>query len=818
MRFLRVVLWVIFLGLLFAMNGQANYTFLGHLLKYQRIESGILLYCEGDARLEIRFLKPEMFRVTLIRPEDREPLLEYPLAKTAWEEVDLQFKEENLHLILASKEIDLIIHKYPCRLTVLDKQGTVINKDDPGLGVGWEGNEVRCWKSLAPGERFFGLGEKTGDVNKRGREWVMWNSDIPGYNHETDPIYQSIPFYIGLHQNKAYGVFLNNSYRSVFNMGAGNRRYASFAADGGRLDYFFIFGPQISRVVSTYTELTGRITLPPLWGLGYQQCRWSYFPEAEVLSLARTFREKQIPADVIYLDIHYMDGYRVFTWDKTRFPDPAGMLRKLREMGFKVVTIIDPGVKADTNYAVAQEGLGGNHFISYPDGEVYVGEVWPGPSYFPDFSTPETRRWWGQKLAGLLDTGVAGFWNDMNEPAVWGRAFPLEAVMDDGGRYSSQKKMHNLYGFLMSQAAYEAFRAHRPNRRPFLVTRAGFAGEQRFTAVWTGDNVASEEHLELGIRMMLGLGLSGVPFVGMDVGGFIGTPSPELFARWVQVGAFSPFFRAHTHYNSRDQEPWSFGEEVEEVSRKFISLRYRLLPYLYTLMWEAAESGSPALRPMFWYFQEDPMVYDHAYQQQFFFGEKLLIAPVTREREYLKKVYLPEGKWLDMNTETVYQGPGAFVVEAPLERVPMFLREGGILPMQEAMQYVGEKTANSLLLEVFCTEKYANLLHYEDDGETFDYTRGKYRLTQFEYLKERDHWSFSKSRVHDEWGGGERFLEIRFHAVAKEPDRITLDGSPLEKIAAAETQRPGYFYDSAGKILTVRFVEAGKEQSLKIKP
>jgi alpha-glucosidase len=810
--FSGILIWVFC-----TMNAPANYFFLGQLQNYQQTESGAILYCEDDIRLEIRFLKPEMFRVTLVRPGYQEPLLDYPIAKTAWEPVDLEFRETDLHLILASREIDLIIHKMPCRLTVLDKQGEVINQDDPGMGIGWDGREVRCWKTLAGDERFFGLGEKTGDVNKRGRQWVMWNDDIPGYDHNTDPIYQSIPFYIGLHNNKAYGIYFNNSYRTVFNFGAGNRRYASFAADAGPLDYFFIYGPRVSRVVSTYTELTGRIHLPPLWGLGYQQCRWSYYPASEVMNLARTFREKQIPADVIYLDIHYMDGYRVFTWDKKRFPDPAGMLQQLQQMGFKVVTIIDPGVKADSNYSVTREGIAGEHFVKYPDDEIYIGEVWPGPSFFPDFSRPETRRWWGQELAGMLDTGIDGFWNDMNEPAVWGRAFPLEVLMDDKGRTSSQKKMHNLYGFLMSQAAFESFRTHRPNQRPFLVTRAGFAGEQRFTAVWTGDNVASEDHLELGIRMMLGLGLSGIPFVGTDVGGFIGTPSPELFARWIQVGAFSPFFRTHTHHNSRDQEPWSFGEELEEISRKFVSLRYQLLPYLYNLFWEASESGTPILRPMFWYYQDDPVVYDHAYQHQFFVGEKLLVAPVTREKQYLKKVYLPAGKWLELNTEKVYQGAGTVVVEAPLDRIPMFLRDGGILPRQEAMQYVGEKASDVLMLDIFCADNYGNLLHYEDDGETFNHKRGEYRLTQFEFLQEKDHWTFSKNRVQDKLLAAERFLELRLYRFEKIPEKIQLEGRTLKSFVPAEKRREGYFYDNQKKILTIRFPDSGNTQMLKIK-
>ena len=787
----------------FHLNGA--YSFLGNLRSFEQTSSGIILTCEDDIRLKIEFLKPEMFRVTLIRPDHEAGLLDYPLAKTAFPPVDLQFQEKDVHLRLISTEIEVLIHKMPCRITVLDKKGNVINRDDPGIGVGWDGNEVRCWKSLGKDEMFFGLGEKTGDLNKRGREWVMWNSDTPGYDYRTDPVYQSIPFYMGLHKGQTYGIYFNNSYRTVFNMGAGNERYASFSADGGALDYFFIYGPKISRVVSTFTELTGRAFLPPKWGLGYQQCRWSYYPESKVLSLAREFREKNIPADVIYLDIHYMDGYRVFTWDPHRFPDPDGMLQKLRAMGFKIVTIIDPGVKADKNYPIAREGLAGDHFLKYPDGETYVGQVWPGRSFFPDFSKPETRVWWGNHLGKMLDAGVAGFWNDMNEPAVWGQAFPNEVLADDNGQMSNFKKMHNLYGFLMSKAAREAFQTHRPGQRPFIVTRAGFAGEQRYTAVWTGDNSATFDDLELGIRMMLGLGLSGAPFVGTDVGGFIGTPSRELYARWIQIGAFSPFFRTHTEQGSSAQEPWSFGEEVERISRKFIELRYRLLPYFYTLMWEAAESGSPVLRPMFWHYPDEPHVYDHAWQHQFLVGENLLIAPVTREKARLKKVWLPKGKWLDLNTEKVYDGRQAIIVDAPLDRLPMFLRNGGMLPSRPATQFVGEKPADLLTLDVFAKDEYANFVFYEDDGETMAYRDGAFRLTQFELNHEKDHFTFSANPLNDGFAAEARQLEIRIHAIDEAPGRVVLNNQILPEVPADSIETAGYFYDSAQKILRVRF-------------
>ena len=804
-------------SLMLAFPVQAQYEFLGDLQSFERVESGVNLSCAPGARVEIRFLNPHLVRITLLRDSsDRRELLEYPIAKSDWEEVTLEIAEETSRVMLRGPVFDVAVRRAPCRLTMIDKQGGVLLEDDPGMGMGWDGNEVRTWKTISPDERFYGLGEKTGQLDKRGVEWVMWNSDTYAYGPEQDPIYQSVPFVVGVRDRKAYGVYFNNSYRSVFNMGAGNHRYWSFAADGGTMDYFFIHGPEIARVVEQYTELTGRIPMPPRWSLGLQQSRWSYFPDDEVLRIAETYREKRIPADVLYLDIHYMDEYRVFTWDRERFPDPVGMLRTLEEMGFKVVVIIDPGVKEDSAYTVAREGLAGDHFVRYPDGEVFVGSVWPGRSYFPDFSRPQTQEWWGGKLAALIEQGIDGIWNDMNEPAVWGKAFPLEVLMEDGGRKSSQKRMHNLYGYLMSQTAYEQLRGARPNERPFVLTRAGFAGEQRFTAVWTGDNVATDDHLALSIRMMLGMGLSGVPVIGADVGGFAGTPTPELFARWIQVGAFSPFFRIHSAANTPDQEPWSYGEHVEEIARNAVTMRYRMLPYLYTLFREAHITGRPILRPMFWHHQQDSLAYSPRFQHQFLVGEHLLVAPVTRQGQYFQEVYLPAGEWLDMATDSIYRGPRTVVVEAPVERVPMFLGGGAIIPMQEPVQHTGERADSVLSIEAFAGAQADTFELYEDDGRTFEYERGAFRTTRYTIGRSGGALRVTRDVSHDEYALPERALVLRLRGIGSLPRSVTIGGRALSSVAA-DVRSDGYSYDAESRILTIRFREAGSRQEVVVR-
>ncbi len=793
----------------------AQYRFLGELRSYERSPSGVTLRCAPDARLRLRFLTPTMVRVTLVRPGPDEPLLDHAIVRTDWDPVAVQISEDRRTVTLKSDSVALVVQRKPCRLDLLDARGTPVVQHDSAMAIGWDGDEVRAWQRIADGERFFGLGEKTGDLDRRGKEWVLWNSDNFAYGPELDPLYQSIPFFVGLRGGAAYGVYLNNSARTTFNFGAGNHRYYSFAADQGPLDYVLIYGPTVAGVVQTYTELTGRTPMPPRWALGYQQSRWSYTPAAEVLRIARTFREKRIPADVIYLDIDYMDGYRVFTWSPERFPDPAGMLRELGDMGFKVVTIIDPGVKEDTAYRVARQGIAGGHFVRYPDGSLYVGSVWPGRTWFPDFSRPATRTWWGGHLARLIESGVDGIWNDMNEPAVWGKAFPLEVVMEDGGRRSSQKRMHNLYGLLMSRTAYEELRRARPDERPFVLTRAGFAGIQRYSAVWTGDNVASWEHLGLGIRMLQGMGVSGLPFVGTDVGGFVGTPSPELFARWIQVGAYSPFFRTHTSANTADQEPWSFGEQVEEISRTFITRRYRMLPYLYSLFWESHRTGAPPMRPLFWHHQRDSMVYRPEYQQQFLLGERLLVAPVTREGATMARVYLPAGTWLDLDTDSVYQGGRSVAVDAPLERLPSFLAAGGIVPMQEPVQHLGEPGSDTLTVDAFVGEEPAHFDLYEDDGKSHAYERGGYRLTRLEISRRGGETVLTREVRHAGYEPPARVLRLRVRGLVSAPKEVTLNGRKLS--AAEDPGAGGYTYDAGRRIATVRVRETGSKLDLRIR-
>ncbi len=795
-----------FLGLLLiftegkAMNG---YQFLGDVTHIEQEKNGVLLHCGAD-RLRIQFLTDDIVRITLARNSQWYDGPEYAIARTDWPGADVQFEDGDEVLILRSRTLQVRIRKQPCRLQFLDAQGRVLDEDDPAFGIGWDGDEVAVFKRLHGDERFWGLGEKVDHLDRRGREYVMWNADTPGYSYRTDPLYQSHPFFITQRNGSAFGIFFNNTYRSAFNMGAGNHRLYYFRAEKGPMDYFFFAGPTVKAVIQQYSELVGRMPLPPLWALGYQQCRWSYFPESEVMQLARTFRDKRIPADVIYLDIHYMDEYRVFTFDPKRFPDPRRMLQQLGEMGFKVVTIIDPGVKVDPGYWVYESGVKGDHFIKFPDGERYIGDVWPGKSHFANFTRPETRRWWGDLHKDFLDMGIAGFWNDMNEPSVWGKEAPLLVQFDEGDRKVTIKKIHNVFGHLMDQATFEGFRRHKPDARPFILTRAGFSGTQRYAASWTGDNISTFEHLNIAIRLCQSMGLSGIPFVGADVGGFERTPSPELFARWIQVGAFTPLFRTHTILNTPDQEPWSFGERVEAIARRYIELRYRLLPYTYTAFWQAAQTGLPIMRPLLLEFPDEPEVYNRANHTTYLWGEKMLVAPVTTPGHSVRKLYLPRGGWYSFWDNTAFEGGRYHYVDAPLEMLPLFVRGGSVLPMREVQQYVDEKPITELELRVYPGEGESEL--YEDDGHSMAYERDEWCLTRFSVRSNARELRLRIRAREGRYRPHARDFKLVLCGIESAPDDVRLDGKAL-------TARDWQF-DPEQKTVTLTFADDGRRHEI----
>ncbi len=602
-------------------------------------------------------------------------------------------------------------------------------------------------------DAIYGLGEKTGHHNRRGRDFTLWNTDIldpertkeftAGHppddlrsertSIEFDPYYISIPFFY--HQSypdgSMAGSFVDNGYRGHYDF-TRRTEYSVYFAGGQYTEYIFA-GPRMPDILTSYTRLTGRVAIPPLWSLGYHQCRWAKYTQDAIEQLAKQFRDREVPCDTLWLDIEYMDGYRVFTWNTEAFPDVPGMLARLDEQGFGVITIIDPGVKYDPGYWVFDQALERNVLCRTEGGDVYIGQVWPGNTAFPDFVTEAARAWWGELNAAHVKSGLVGIWNDMNEPATG--VVPPEAMRFGGGQYSHDR-FHNQYALLMAMGTTAGLLEAMPDRRTFVLSRAGFAGIQRYAANWMGDNMANWDHLWLSVPMAAGLGISGQAFVGADIGGFEGDTNAELFLRWMQYGTLTPFCRNHSAIGWIDQYVWSFGEVVEDLARDAIRLRYRLLPYIYTSFVTASETGAPVQRPLIFDHQQDHIARD--LDDQYLFGPDLLVAPVLKPGVTARHVYLPDGTWYDWHTDEVVVGPRYVTADVSLERIPVYARGGAVIPMwSEAPPSTAGYQPTSTELHLFVPTAdgtYRSALQ-EDDGTTFAANGGACIRTTFEVTR-----------------------------------------------------------------------------------
>ena len=634
---------------------------------------------------------------------------------------------------LVTDSLKIEIGKDPIRIQIKNAKGKILSEDYNPYGTGWQGTEITSYRKLFPDEKFIGLGEKTGNLDRRGNKYEMWNSDIPAYPSNADPLYVDIPFFMGIHDSLTYGIFLDNSSRTRFDFAAStDNLFSRFTVAEGELNYYFFGASTIAGIIGDYTWLTGRMPLPPYWSLGFQQCRWSYYPDEEVLDVAHQFRARRIPCDMIYLDIDYMDSYKIFTWNPKGFRDPHAMISQLKGMGFHVATIVDPGIKVEPGYFAYDAGIKNDYFVKYPDGSRYIGSVWPGRCHFPDFTSEVVRQWWGSSFSHLVEPGVEGFWNDMNEPSAWGQDIPDIVQFSFDGHGASMKQAHNVYGLNMSKATFEGTKKLLAGKRPFVLTRAAYAGIQRYSAVWTGDNVASDEHMMLSARMVNSMGLSGLSFVGPDMGGFMETPSKELFVRWLSLGVYTPFFRNHAAKGENRKEPWSLGEDVEASSANLISQRYRLLPYIYSAFYTSTQSGLPVARSLAINFMNDEKIWWWKYQEEYMFGDNILVAPVSCKQDFAR-IYLPEGGWYRFSSGEFYPGKQEVTVSAPLDDLPVFVRASGIIPMQSVIQNTSEKPSDTLDLHVYYGMKPASFLYYEDDGQTYNFEHGVYCKRMISY-------------------------------------------------------------------------------------
>ncbi len=612
------------------------------------------------------------------------------------------------------------------------------------------------------GTSLYGAGESAGPLQLNGRQVIGWNTDAYGYRDAS--LYQTHPWVLAVREDgSAFGVLADTPNRLMMDFATG----IEFRAQGPAFPVIVIDRESPQAVSRALGELVGTMPLPPKWALGFQQCRFSYWPDSEVVRVARTFREKRIPCDVLWYDIDYMDEFRSFTWHPRGFSDPVALHRELAAQGFHTVAILDPGLKKDAGYFAYEQGTKGDHWVKTASGEPYVGKVWPGECVFPDFTRAATRRWWAGLVAEFMAGRLDGLWNDMNEPAVF--ETPTK-TMPETNRHDADPELggpgyhsryHNVYGALMARASRDGALLAHPDRRPFVLSRAGYLGSHRWAATWTGDNRATWEHLRLSVPMTLSLGLSGQPFAGPDLGGFIGSPDAVLFSRWIGVGALFPFARGHSEKGSARREPWSFGPAVEATGRRAIETRYRLMPYLYTLFEEAARTGLPVMRPTFFADPRDLTL--RAEQQSFLLGADLLVQARLDETspglastpgERLSKKGAPWRRANVLGTPDAATDP---------DLPSLYVRPGAVIPLGPVMQHVDAAPLEdvTLLVSLDANGRAEGTL-YEDAGDGFGYQKGEFLRSRIEVERKGKDVSVRVTATEGRWKppGARRYTAV----------------------------------------------------------
>ena len=643
-------------------------------------------------------------------------------------------------------------------LVIRDRNGNILQED--ATPTQWRGDSFHVYKARGENEHFFGLGDKPGPLDRAGQQFTMWNTDDFGWQESSDPIYKSVPFFMDVKNGRSFGILFDNTWRTSFDFGRESAQEYSFGSQGGPIDYYFLYGPEPRQVMAAYAWLTGPAPLPPLWSFGFQQSRYTYTPESQLLEVAARLRKDKIPADALWLDIDFQKDNMPFTVDAERFPKFPELVKQLARDHFHLIVIADTHIaqKPNVGYQPFGSGTAGDHFIKNPDGTTYVGRVWPGPSVFPDYTRAQTRQWFGTLYKDFVADGVSGFWDDMNEPAVFrypSKTMPLETqhrIAEPGfaARTASHREIHNIYGLLNSRASYEGVLALRPNERPYVMTRASYAGGQRYAVTWTGDNSSTWNHLRMTIPQLVNLGMSGFAFAGADVGGFAGSPPPDLLTKWLEVAAFQPIDRDHSAKGTRMHEPWVDGPEQEAIRRRYIEARYQLLPYLYAVAEETSRDGMPMMRPLF-------LEYPHATPDgspidlltggaEFLLGPDMLVAPNPSPEEVAPyELHLPPGSWYDFWTGAK-AGAGAsgqardaevrdtllqsqrIMLKPDLASVPVFVRGGAILPLQPLVQSTDETPSGPLTLRVYVPSAGARCSGsvYADDGHSLNYRTGDF--------------------------------------------------------------------------------------------
>ncbi|NHI93420.1 MAG: DUF5110 domain-containing protein [Candidatus Lokiarchaeota archaeon] len=777
---------------------------IGNISEIEKIGNILNIKCH-NAIIKIIVLKNDLLKIRITNKSEFSRLDLLPKINEVSEDVQIIFREEKDYFIFNTNCIAVLLMKSPFKILFYDLKNQLIIMDDFSYGICWDEKQIGTYKKLHKEESIFGLGEHSGNLDRVGQEFVNYN--FPRYK---EPFYCSIPFFIGLYNKNAYGIYVQNSSRTFFNFGKTFRDKTFFGTDGHELNYYFIFGPKIAKILRIYTDLTGRGELPPNWTFGYHQSKFSYKSDSEVRKIAERLRIRRIPCDSIFLDLHYMDKKKNFTWNRKKFPNPIRLIRNIKKMGFHITAIIDPWLKKDKNYELYAEALENNFFCKQENEKIYsTFTLFTRRVSIPDFFREDVREWWATQHSKLFDIGIEGIWNDKNEPELMSMA---DRRVVHGEENIPHELIHNPFPLYELEATKLAFEKYLPNQRSFILTRSGFPSIQCYGAIWTGDIRSGFEEMAESVPMLANMSISGIPFCGADVGGFwsfkkVLFKKSELFVRWIQLGVFYPFFRNHNAMLMRSQEPWCFGKTNEKIITKYIKLRYRLFPYIYNAYNEWLKNGKPILRPLVYDYQNDPNC--SKINHQFLFGNDLLIAPVVMEKVRDWAVYLPRGVWIDYWTKEEFIGGKVISIETPLEMIPIFVKKGAIIPTQADMMYIGENKIDPLILDIY-PNKRSVINYYEDDGITYNYKNGVFCSKIIECDVKNDQIIINIHPREGDYEPGDRHIILKINKVNNKPREIKINDRIIQEIDNVIKIREVSSFDKWGlskkKNLYIRFI------------
>ncbi len=586
-------------------------------------------------------------------------------------------------------------------------------------------------------DNIFGLGDKMAYLDKKGYFWASWATDDSNHQDELFPsLYKSINYLLLRSNKKFFGVFFPSTFRLTFDACKTDLHKLTVNNFEEEQDMFLVLGDDIKEVTRSYSELVGHPYFIRMKMLGYQQSRWSYENEEMVKTLRDNFIKHDIPLDYVHLDIHYMDGYRDFTIDKTRFPDIKKLSEELKKDEIELVGINDAAIKEDPEFDLYKY-LEDNHLFGTLDGKTYINAVWPGDSGFPNYFDDKCKKYFENYASKFLDdTGISGIWCDMNEPASFNGPLPDEVDFTFGKRKLLHKEAHNVYAEHMVKSFVDTFK--KKNIRPYLFSRAAFATTAKYSFVWNGDNFSLWHHLRYSIPQILSLSMSGFMFNGVDIGGFGGDSNKELLIRWLEANLFVPFLRNHSTLHTKAQEPYAYDEETLNIFKKYLKVRYEFIPYLYNLAHEMSFKGEPMVSPLFYHFEDDENTLE--VNDEYMVGDSLLVAPILDKDARRRMIYLPKGTWIDLFTGKKYIGGKYIIFTENLAECGYFVKNNTLIPMFENLKHIKKSEIDTLVIKVFGNSGKVKI--YEDDGETLDYEKGIYNI--YEARVNKDRFTFKK--------------------------------------------------------------------------